>query len=236
MNHDATITGNTIILGHRDCFCVIGAAGNGREYADKSCGACHGTGRTKGGTGKGECRACAGHYPRGHVTDFDHTIPCKRCQGNWSRHDPADCCDYATPEVIDHVFANIPFVVVRQARDSSFNEHSLGLGCWYSISGYDKGKYAAMTDEALVAEVRAHSKHVQYTKFCNDTDDRQVLELCSEVLIIVTDYGYSVRSAFGNSAQVANHAEHEISQYAAHVLDGLIDSSSVNVTVLAASL
>lgn len=173
---------NKIVFGRKNCSCSYNPDHAGKACGRIKCEKCKGTGRTKGGTGKGQCRSCYG----GVVTSWEpeHLRVCPSCKGQWENAEVENDCD-SMPQSI---WEGLEFRVIRHNREMSGNEQLLAIGCVFSCNDYGRSK--GKTDAEMIAEVKQHS-HVQACKVC-DKDGN----LCQYVGIFMTNGGYSVRAVF----------------------------------------
>ena len=184
----------TVTLEPTDCrACRGGAAGPGRQFGRKLCAVCGGTGNGKRGKARG-CQQCFG---RGQDIDFDSTVPCDSCQGDYQGFSFENWCDTAPVEAV----TSMDVVLVRQDRDATWNEQWLGANCFWSVTDYGDAWKNQDGDEALVEKVRRDlaNDRVQAVKFWTREQYRngqnlQTMPVPERVFVIVTRGGYSVRT------------------------------------------
>ena len=173
------IENGVLVMEMRDCSRCYGS---GTNPTRKPCARCNGTGRTKGGIGKGNCKA-SGCYG-GMVIDHDHTVVCEKCDGN------AVKCQLESPfEYLQwsEIVNNIPFVVSRNDQaDQSFMQAYIGVGL-YSTTDY--GDHIRMSDAELIAKVVDHGSSTQGVKIVRSKDD---LRVCHKIVISTNYNGYDV--------------------------------------------
>jgi hypothetical protein len=172
------IEGKQLILGERTCHCHHFPYGAGKIAGKKACSECEGTGKGKRGKDRG-CKKCYGFTTE---PDFVNLIVCPTCQGE------DRIAEIDTDPLADEDFRSLPFRVVREDRGSTWLEEYLPLGsCWSSI---DYGRSWQLSDEELIAQVKAAASNVQACKVSRDG------RLCDEVLIILHRQGYRVDAVF----------------------------------------
>lgn len=188
--------GNEIVFGRKNCMCSWGENNDtkGKECGYLPCPKCKGTGRTKGGTGKGDCRASGCYRGKVHSWKPEHLQTCRKCNGAWENSEQEDYTDYMPKDI----WEGLEFRVIRHNRQLSGNEQLLGMGCVFSCSDYGRSK--GKTDEEMIAEVKASSSH-QACKVCKEDG-----ELCQYVGIFMANGGYSVRAVFDEKLTIATIA------------------------------
>ena len=172
MSADIQVVEGKLVYGLEDCICT-----DGKIFGRKTCPACNGTNRTKGGLGKGQCTKCN----FGIVVDFEpaHRVACDRCNG--TRKVQSTSCSYVPIEI----YRSLPFQVIRSDKSQTWNEAWLGMGCIFSVTDY--GRHKNISDELLIAEARHKESSIQACKIANSNN-----KLCSYVAIRCNDNGYSV--------------------------------------------
>lgn len=175
MNADIRIENGKLIYGLEECFCDT----NGTIPGSKPCSKCNGTGRTKGGLGKGDCRQCHGFKTQ---IDHEHRVPCTwGCNG--THYKQANSCSYLP----DSIFPSLAFKVYRSDRPQTIAESLLGVGVF---SCTDYGRHAQQTDTALIDSVKAHGS-VQATKISKEDGT-----ICDHVGIFCNRNGYTVEAVY----------------------------------------
>jgi RecJ-like exonuclease len=195
----------------------------------KACSACDGKGEreeymtcpnwNKAMRGKA-CSFCGSTTKHNH--SGKHTgkmIPCQRCNGTGKEME--DLYNYA-PEAI---WQGLTFKVYRQDRQNTWNESFMGFGCVYSSEDY--GQAAGMTDDEVIANVKASRSH-QAVKFAKEDNT-----LADHIGIFVTRNGYSVRAVFSGVKAVADKIAHEPSPAVARLVGGMIAAEGGNGTAFA---
>jgi hypothetical protein len=176
MSADIRVVDGRLVYGLEDCRCT-----DGKVFGKMACPACKGTGRTKGGLGKGACRKCL----FGTVVDLDpaHRVTCEQCNG--ARKIQSNSCSYVPIEL----YYSLPFRVYRSARPQSWNEAWLGHGTVFSVTDY--GRHKSLSDEQLIAEARGKDHSIQACKIANSDG-----KLCGYVGIYCNDEGYSLIAVY----------------------------------------
>jgi hypothetical protein len=147
---------------------------NGKKYGSKSCNKCKGTGRTKGGLGKGQCTTCHGFKT---VVDFNSLVNCDNCGG--TNRVPENECN----TMPNGWLLSLPIKVLRTDRKITWGEAHLGYGLYSHI---DYGAYKRQTDEDIIASVREH-KNVQLCKVYTKEKG-----FATGLAVVCGDQGYSV--------------------------------------------
>jgi hypothetical protein len=190
-------------------------AGRGTNFGRKPCPKCHGTNRTKGGKGKGQCRYCFG----GTVVDKDKRVTCKACGGSGQRKETRfDPCDAL------NVF---PIKVYRQDRGISFNESYLGLDCISSCTDY-----GAAWERDNDAELIENVKGDRYVQACRIVKEDGTL--ADHIGVFVNRGGYSIRAIFGDVDAVADKAKREPSESLGMFIGSVVAAAGGNGTMAAA--
>ena len=156
-----------------------------REAVRVPCPRCHGTGRTKGGKGKGRCTYGSGTGAPcffGEVVDHYEVVTCPECEGN----PKGKSVEQWTDTIPDRWWQNFEFRVFRSDRPQTTLERLIGAGV-YSCTDY--GAWKRMSDEELISKVRddAHSR-VQLCKIVRAKDD---LTIADYIGIYCNDQGYT---------------------------------------------
>lgn len=170
LNPDRSVTLETC-----ECYCM-----NGKKYGSKPCNKCKGTGRTKGGLGKGKCTTC-----HGFQTEIDRNtlVNCLTCKG--TNCVPETICD----NVPDEWLLSLPVKVFRTDRKMSWGEAYIGCGLYSHI---DYGDYKRKTDEQIIADVR-RNKHTQLCKVYTKEKG-----FATGLAVACADHGYSVIPVWSN--------------------------------------
>jgi hypothetical protein len=176
MNADIRVENGRLVFGLEDCVSCMGTK---TIVGRKACTLCRGTGRTKGGQGKGDCRKCNGFKTE---IDRDTHLPCPSC--NATGKVQSNSCSY----VPDKLYQGMEFRVFRSDRPQSINEALCGMGYVYSLTDY--GRHESETDATIIAEVRAHGG-VQATKIALDDGT-----LAAYIGIFCNRNGYSVKAVW----------------------------------------
>lgn len=176
---------NHIILENRECYnCIIDH--KGFIYSDKKCPECNGTGKSKKGTGKGDCKVCHSFKT---VVDFDNYKPCPICKGTNSIKESA----YDFISSTSGLWEGLEFIVIRTEQYNTWIDSYIGLGSVYSVVDY--GNAYHNTDENIINEVKANNSCHQLIKIVNNENE---LKLCDKIGIIVRKDGYQVKALFEN--------------------------------------
>ena len=181
MNADVKVVDGRFVYGLEDCTCM-----NGKLYGHKPCPKCHGTDRTKGGKGKGRCKACFG----GKVVDNQTLVDCERCHGTGK--DQATRYSYIPKELLANMVRDIPIHIHRSNRRPTFTESYLGLGLIGGVTDY--GRYKSLTDGELVDKIRAEI--VEHRSQCLNYEQKDTGKLLTAAHILCHDQGYSVVPSF----------------------------------------
>jgi len=170
-------------LGTKSCHCVNHPAGPGKTYHTVYC-----ENYTKT-QGRHTCtkKTCPNNPSKTYGWHaLSQTIEvCGSCKGTLTLAENY-CDDITLP-------AEMPFRVIRENRNNTFNENYFGMGSLWSSTDY--GDAAKMTDEALIAQVRAKATKAQAVNIVRSKDD---LTLCDYIAIVVTRDGYSVKAGWNN--------------------------------------
>lgn len=187
----------TLTLEAIDCrYCTGGRAGAGRSFARKPCPVCGGTGNGKRGK-RGGCHQCFGN---GTVLDFNSTVPCPACHGDYQDASFENWCDAAPSAAM----ATLEVQVVRQDRETTWNEQFLGANCFWSCTDYGTQWEAGEAgDNALAVKVynELTSSRVQTLNLWpRDQHDPKAITMPmpERVYVIVSRSGYSVRPEVPN--------------------------------------
>jgi hypothetical protein len=182
----------TLTLESTDCRnCSGGRAGAGRQFARKTCLDCGGSGKGKRGK-RGGCNKCIG---QGTVIDFDNTVLCPVCQGDFQDASFENWCDTAPSAAM----ATLEVQVVRQNRETTWNEQFLGVNCFWSCTDYgtqwDKGE-AGDRELAVSVYNELCNSRVQAVKLWprSQYDSKATtMPMPERAYVIVSRSGYSVR-------------------------------------------
>lgn len=188
METDIRIVDGCLVFGLEACTCAMGDNPQhaGKMPGYKPCPKCRGTNRTKGGTGKGQCRHCF----QGRIVDFNTWETCGRCNGTGTNQ--ADRYSYVPKVVMTEILRDMPIRIHRSGRRQTFNEAYLGIGLVYGCTDY--GRYKQLSDEELADHVRKgmSEQSTQGTNICRKEDNR----ICTAIDVLCHDQGYSVQAAW----------------------------------------
>jgi len=188
----------TLTLEPTDCrVCANGAAGPGRQFGRKTCAVCKGTGAGK----RGKPRGCQNCFGRGLDIDFETTVPCEVCKGEYQNFSDENWCDSVPADTFD----DVKVIVVRQDRTGTFNEGFLGANCFWSTTDYGAQWERPEEDDELARQVHQElcDSRVQAVKLWTreqyrEGHDKTTMPVPDTVYVTVHRTGYSVRPQVAN--------------------------------------
>jgi len=159
-----------------------------REPIQDDCPNCLGTGRTKKGKGKGQCkwysRESHAHCYRGKVTVGYREVLCPECGGDFEGKSLENWTDTVPVEIV----SLLPVEVVRSSREHSFIEHNIGVGLF---SCTDYGRSSELSDEKLASSVQEEILR-RPPQLCKIVRAKNDLTLRDKIVVLTSRNGYSV--------------------------------------------